>query len=65
MEKLLVRPEEAADILALGRTFVYRLLAEGSLESVKCGRRRLIPTQALVAYVERVRRAQSEGRKDA
>lgn len=51
--KLLVPVEEAAAILSLGRSKVFELLAAGEIESLKIGRRRLIPRQALDAFVTR------------
>ena len=55
MEKLLLRPEEVAQVTGLGRTKIYQLLALGEIESVTCGRRRLIPTDAVSAFVARLR----------
>jgi excisionase family DNA binding protein len=54
-EQLLLTPERAADRLDVGRTTVYELIASGQLDSVKIGRARRIPAEALVAYVERLR----------
>jgi len=39
----------------LGRTKAYALIADGELETVRVGRRRLIPAQALDAWIERLR----------
>lgn len=52
MERLLLRPEEAAEVLGLSRRTVYMLLAAGSIQSVKIGGCRRIPSDALRAYVE-------------
>lgn len=52
--KLLLTPEEAAEVLSLGRTTVYRLLAREVLPSVKIGASRRIPFVALIEYVDRV-----------
>lgn len=52
---LLVDVGEAARLLGLGRTKVFELLASGDLESVVVGRRRLVPTAALVEFVTRLR----------
>ena len=38
--------------LGLGRTVIYREIANGRLRSVKVGARRLVPASALVDYVE-------------
>jgi excisionase family DNA binding protein len=42
-----VRVEEAARLLGVGRSTVYDLIRSGRLRSVKIGRRRLIPRDAL------------------
>ncbi|MBM9505316.1 helix-turn-helix domain-containing protein [Actinacidiphila acididurans] len=42
MPRLLYRPEEAAEVLALGRSTIYELMAAGNLRFVKCGRSRRI-----------------------
>jgi len=44
--------EEAADYLRCGRTHVFELIRSGQLRSVKVGRRRLVPADALKDYVE-------------
>jgi len=54
-ELILLTPERAAERLDLGRTKVYELMASGELESVRIGRSRRIPADALVAYVVRLR----------
>lgn len=60
MEKLLLHLEEARQASALSRSRLYKLMASGELESVKVGRRRLIPAEALADYVERVRNESNE-----
>ena len=45
--RLLVTPEQAAEILSIGRTKVYELMATGTLRSVRIGRCRRIPTVAV------------------
>lgn len=55
MDKLLLRPEEAAAALGIARTKVWALLASGEIESLKVGRRRLIPANAVSTFVERLR----------
>lgn len=42
----------AAAWLSISQAQVWRLLEAGDLASVKCGRRRLIPREALTAYVD-------------
>lgn len=59
MEKLMLRLPEASSVSGLSRTKLYELMASGELESVKVGRRRLVPAEALAAYVERLRTQRS------
>lgn len=59
-DRLLLAPERAAERLDLGRTKIFELIATGELESVKIGRARRIPEEALVAYVARLRAQASE-----
>lgn len=56
MDQLLLTPEHAAELLAVGRTKIYELLRTGELESVRIGAARRIPAAALTAYVEGLRR---------
>ena len=55
MDTMLVRPEQAAEVLNLGRSTLYELLHTGELESVLIGRSRRIPVEALRAFVDRQR----------
>jgi len=50
-ERLLLRPEEVADALAVGRTAVFELIRTGELRSVKIGKSRRIPAEAVVEYL--------------
>lgn len=50
---LTVSPERAAQMLDLGRTKVFALLADGDLPHMKVGRRTLIPVRALQDFVAR------------
>ena len=59
MEKLLLRPTEAAEILGLGRAQVYAMCSRGELPCVKVGRRSVrLPADRLRAYVEELSRDQ-------
>ena len=51
MERLLYRPEEAADVLGLGRSSVYALLRSGELPSILSGRSRRITPEALQKFI--------------
>jgi len=50
-QRLLLRPEEAAEALSVSRTTLYGLLASGAIRSVKVGGLRRIPVEALENYV--------------
>ena len=39
---------------------MYELLASGTIESVKVGKRRLIPEEALLAFVAQLRSEQTD-----
>lgn len=52
MEKLLYRPEEAAELCSLGRTSIYAAIRSGRLASVRIGAARRIPADALAKFVE-------------
>lgn len=57
MTKQLLTPQEAAQVLGIGRTKVYELIVTKALESVKIGSCRRIPAEALHAYVASLRTA--------
>jgi excisionase family DNA binding protein len=48
---VLLRSEEVAKSLAIGRTAVFELIRTGELRSVKIGKSRRIPAEAVVEYV--------------
>jgi len=51
-QKRTLTVEEAAAQLGLGRTVCFGLVASGALRSLKVGRRRLIPTDAVDEFLE-------------
>lgn len=53
----LLTVEEAARRLRIGRTFCFRLIGTGELESVPVGRLRRVPPAAVHEYVNRLREA--------
>jgi excisionase family DNA binding protein len=57
--RLLYSVEEAADLLGIGRTFMFHLVATGEINSFKIGKRRKIPRDALDGYIERLRSEQA------
>ena len=59
--RLLLTVEEAARRLAIGRSLMYELLANGRITSIRVGRLRRVPCDALSDFVDGQsdRRAQS------
>ena len=53
--RLVLTVEEAAERLGIGRTLMYALIAAGDVESVRIGRLRRVPADALDAFVLRLR----------
>lgn len=51
MEKLLLRPTEAADILGLGKSKTYQLLATGAIPSVRIGKSVRVSAEVLRSWV--------------
>lgn len=54
---LVLTVEEAAEALGIGRTMMYALIRDGAVESVRIGRLRRVPADALTEYVARLRSA--------
>jgi excisionase family DNA binding protein len=51
--RLAVSPLEAARLLSIGLSRLYRLLRAGELESFACGRARRVTVQSIEAYIAR------------
>jgi len=51
MDRLLLRPSEAAELLGLSRSKVYALLAAGELPAVKIGNSTRVPVVELRAWL--------------
>lgn len=56
-DRLLYAIPDAADRLSVSARVLERLIADGKVETVKIGRRRLVPAEALTDYIERVKAA--------
>lgn len=54
MTRLLHDLDQAAEQLSVSRRVVERLVKEGEIATVKLGRRRLVPDDALQEYVARL-----------
>ena len=53
--KLLLTIEEVAARLGIGRSHAYAYVLKGDLESIKLGRSRRVPVQALADFVAKLR----------
>jgi excisionase family DNA binding protein len=53
-DKLLLTPEEAAEVLGIGRTKVYALISDGDLLSVRIGNSRRVPRDAVDEFIARL-----------
>jgi excisionase family DNA binding protein len=54
MERLFYRPKEAAVVLGMSRTVVFRLIKSGELRSIKHEGYRLIPASALQEFARKL-----------
>ena len=52
--KLLLRPEEGAEACGISRSKFYQLIAEGAIPSIKIGKSRRVPVQALKAWIDQM-----------
>lgn len=48
---------DAAAVLSISPRVLERLIADGKVDTVKIGRRRLVPDEALDAYIARIKAA--------
>ena len=60
MDRLLLRPAEAAEAIGIGRSKVYELLASGDLPSIRIGGVIRVPVTSLHAWIERQLAARAE-----
>lgn len=51
VQRVLLKPEEAAAALGIGRTKVFELIGSGTLASFRIGSSRRIPLQAITDFV--------------
>ena len=57
--RLVFSVEAAAELLSLSRTRMFALLKAGQVRSIRVGRLRRIPADALTEYVDQLVRAQA------
>lgn len=58
--ELLLKITDAADVLSIGRSTVYELIAAGHLETVHIGRAVRVTTASIEAFVDRERSGQQQ-----
>lgn len=61
MEKIGLSVDETVEASGLSRSVVYEKLRTGEIQSVKVGRRRIIPADALRAYFAALQAEQRNG----
>jgi excisionase family DNA binding protein len=54
---LAVRVKQACELIGIGRSKLYELVAEGEIETIKVGSATLIPMTSLARFVESRRNA--------
>ncbi len=60
MDKLLLRPTEAAELIGVGRSKVYELIASGDIPSVRIGSSVRVPFELLREWIAaQVRRSET------
>jgi len=55
MQPRLLKPEEAALVLALSRSKVYELMRSGRLQTIKIDGSRRVPVEAVDEFITRAR----------
>ena len=51
MEKLVYSIQEAADLLGISRSYAYELVRNGTIPALVLGRKRVIPKEKFVTWV--------------
>ena len=65
METILLKPQEAADLLRISRSKMYSLIAAGEVPTVEIGTAQLIPREALRVWInERVQKPARQAEPD-
>jgi len=64
MERLLLKPTEAAEVIGLGRSKTYQLISSGVIPSVRIGKSVRVPVVALRNWIEQQLREQKQPQGD-
>lgn len=62
MEKWLLKPSEAAQVLGIGRSLIYELIARGEIPSVRLGRCLRVPIESLQQWIREREEERIDGR---
>lgn len=62
MEKLLLKPLEAARVLGIGRSLIYELIARKEIPSVRLGRCIRVPKESLIQWLKEREEQEPDGR---
>ena len=60
MEKLLLRPAEAGELIGVSRAQAYNMIQRGEIPSVRLGRSVRVPLEGLREHVRRLSQEQAE-----
>ena len=52
MEKLLLKPSEVAQVLGIGRSLIYELIARREIPSIRLGRCIRVPSESLQRWLK-------------
>ena len=64
MERLLLKPTEAAEVIGLGRSKTYELISKGLIPSVRIGKSVRVPVASLRNWVDEQVREQKQLQED-
>ena len=62
MDRLMLKPSEAAELLGIGRTKIYELIRANLIPHRRVGKSIRVPVTALKAWAERPEKAEQRGR---
>jgi excisionase family DNA binding protein len=65
MERMLLKPTEAAEVIGLGRSKTYELISKGLIPSVRIGKSVRVPVAALRNWVEQQLREQQQLKEES
>lgn len=62
MDKILLKPSEAAQLLGIGRSLIYELIARREIPSVRLGRCLRVPIESLNTWLKEQENKRQDGR---